>query len=60
MNPIKEIRHECQLIENALDELSVLETFEGADYSDVVTDVRWNRIMLENRVKSLQSRRKPE
>ena len=56
MNPIKEIRHECQLINDALDELSVLETFEGADYSDVVTDLKWNRVMLENRVKRLQMR----
>ena len=58
MNPIKQVRHECQLIDNALDELTVLETFEGADYSDVVTDLKWNRIMLENRVKSLQLRRR--
>ena len=58
MNPIKQLRHECQLIDNALDELTVLETFEGADYSDVVTDLKWNRIMLENRVKSLQLRRR--
>ena len=57
MNPIKQLRHECQLIDNALDELTLLETFEGADYSDVVTDLKWNRIMLENRVKSLQLRR---
>ena len=57
MNPIKEIRQECQLINEALDELTVLETFEGADYSDVVTDVRWNRVMLENRVKSLKMKR---
>ena len=56
MNPIKEIRQECQLINEALDELTVLETFEGADYSDVVTDIRWNRVMLENRVKSLKMR----
>ena len=58
MNPLKQLRHECQLIDNALDELTVLETFEGADYSDVVTDLKWNRIMLENRVKSLQLRRR--
>ena len=58
MNPIKQLRHECQLIDNALDELTILETFEGADYSDVVTDLKWNRIMLENRVKSLQLRRR--
>ena len=58
MNPIKQLRHECQLIDNALDELTVLETFEGADYSDVVTDLKWNRIMLENRVKNLQLRRR--
>lgn len=40
MNPLKQLRHECQLIDNALDELTVLETFEGADYSDVVTDLK--------------------
>lgn len=58
MNPIKQLRYECQRISDALDELTVLETFEDADYSDVVTDLKWNRVMLENRVKNLQLRRK--
>lgn len=58
MNPLKVLKRECKLIDNVLDELSLLETFEGADYSDVVTDLKWNRVMLENRVKTLQTRRR--
>ena len=37
-------------------ELEVLEDFEGADYSDVVSDVGYSVVMLENRRESLQRR----
>ena len=30
------------------------ETGCGVDYSDVITDLKWNRMTLENRLKSLK------
>ena len=37
-------------------ELEVLEDFVGADYSDVVADIGFSVVMLENRRESLQRR----
>ena len=37
-------------------ELEVLEDFEGADYSDVVSDIGYSVVMLENRRETLQRR----
>ena len=39
-----------------INELEVLEDFEGADYSDVVTDIGYSVVMLENRRERLQHR----
>ena len=39
-----------------INELEVLEDFEGADYSDVVSDIGYSVVMLENRRESLQRR----
>lgn len=39
-----------------LNELETLEDGEGADYTDVLTDLHWNIVMLENRRESLQKR----
>ena len=39
-----------------INELEVLEDFEGADYSDVVTDIGYSVVMLEQRRESLQRR----
>ena len=60
MTALKRIEHELLESLRVVRELKPLEDYKGADYSDVETDIKWNRRMLENRVKSLQSRRKPE
>ena len=57
MNPIKQLQHECNEMQIVLRELSVLEDYSDADYSDVVTDVKWNRVMLEDRLKNLRLRK---
>ena len=57
MNPIKVLQHECNEMQIVLRELSVLEDYSDADYSDVVTDVKWNRVMLEDRLKNLRLRK---
>ena len=53
---LKKIEHELLESLRIVRELKPLEDYKGADYSDVVTDIRWNRVMLENRVKSLKMR----
>ena len=57
MNPIRQLQHECTEMMCVLRELAVLEDYCDADYSDVVTDVKWNRVMLENRLKNLRLRK---
>ena len=39
-----------------ISELEALEDFENADYSDVVADIGYSVVMLENRRESLQRR----
>ena len=53
---IEELKRYNARLTTVLNELEVLEDGEGADYTDVVTDVKWNVIMLENRRESLQKR----
>ena len=53
---IEELKRYNARLTTVLNELEVLETGEGADYTDVVTDIRWNVVMLENRRESLQKR----
>ena len=56
MTALKRIEHELLESLRVVRELKPLEDYKGADYSDVETDVRWNRRMLENRLKNLQMR----
>lgn len=55
---IEELKRYNARLTTVLNELEVLEDGEGADYSDVLTDIRWNVVMLENRRESLQKRGK--
>lgn len=43
-----------QEIALVLDELKIHETGINKDYSDVITDLHWNKVMLENRLKKLK------
>lgn len=56
IDEIRELKKYNARLTTVLNELEVLEDGEGADYSDVVTDIRWNCIMLENRREFLQKR----
>ena len=56
MKPIKELKLLNSRLTTVLNELEVLEDYENADYSDIVTDIRWNVVMLENRRETLQRR----
>ena len=55
-NPIKQLQHYNMRLTTVLNELAVLEDYDGADYSDVVTDIGWNVRMLEQRRERLQKR----
>ena len=53
---IAEMKKTHARMTTVLNELETLEDGEGADYTDVITDIRWNVLMLENRRESLQRR----
>lgn len=51
---IREILKVCIDLLSIANELSKVENGCGVDYSDVITDLKWNRMTLENRLKTLQ------
>ena len=53
---IEELKRYNARLTTVLNELETLEDGVDADYTDVVTDIRWNVLMLENRRESLQRR----
>ena len=53
---IAELKKYNARLTTVINELEVLEDGVGADYTDVITDIRWNVLMLENRRESLQRR----
>ena len=55
---IEELKRYNARLTTVLNELEILEDGEGADYTDVLTDLHWNIVMLENRRESLQKRGK--
>jgi hypothetical protein len=54
--PIKKLKHYNNRLTTVLNELAVLEDYENADYTDVVTDIAYSVRMLENRRETLQRR----
>ena len=54
--PIKKLKHYNARLTTVLNELAVLEDYENADYTDVVTDIAYSVRMLENRRETLQRR----
>ena len=53
---IAELKKYNARLTTVINELETLEDGVGADYTDVITDIRWNVLMLENRRESLQRR----
>ena len=53
---IEELKRYNARLTTVINELEVLEDGEGADYSDVLTDIHGNVLMLENRRETLQKR----
>ena len=56
MKPIKQLQHYNSRLSTVLNELSVLEDYEDADYSDIVTDIGYCTVLLEQRRERLQRR----
>lgn len=55
-NPIEKMKHTHARMETVLNELAILEDFDGADYSEVDVDYRWIVQQLEHRRTTLQKR----
>ena len=53
---IKEILKVCVDLVSISNELGKLEDGCGVDYSDVITDLKWNRMTLGNRLNVLKER----
>ena len=53
---IEELNKYKARLNTVISELETLEDGVNADYTDVVTDLRWVVLMLENRRESLQRR----
>lgn len=51
---IREILKVCIDLITVANELSKIENGCGVDYSDVITDLKWSKMTLENRLKSLK------
>lgn len=51
---VKEILKICVDLISISNELGQVENGCGVDYSDVITDLKWNRMTLENRLRTLK------
>ena len=51
---VQEILKVCVDLVSIANELGKLEDGCGVDYSDVITDLKWTRMVLENRLRSLK------
>ena len=51
---IRTLLGETSEIRLILTELKDYETGEGADYSSIVTEFKWNKLMLRNRLNQLK------
>ena len=55
MNEIKQLQYEVNEMADTLKELAVLEDGFGADYSEVITDVKWSHQQLKHRLQTLRN-----
>jgi len=51
---IRTLLEETSEIRLILTELKDYETGEGADYSGIITEIKWNKLMLRNRLNQLK------
>ena len=55
MNEVKVLQNEVSEMAVTLRELAVLEDGFGADYSEVITDVKWTHQQLKHRLQTLRN-----
>ena len=55
MNEVKVLQNEVSEMAVTLRELAELEDGFGADYSEVITDIKWSHQMLKHRLQTLQN-----
>jgi len=55
---IVELKKEAKCLLRIIKELELKETGEKVDYSGVISEITWNRYMLENRLNTLKMREK--
>ena len=55
MNEVKVLQKEVSEMAITLRELAVLETYDGADYSEIKVDLAWIHQMLRHRLQTLQN-----
>ena len=56
MEPIEKLKNYNTRLTTVLNELAVLEDYENADYTDIVTDIGYCTVLLEQRRERLQRR----
>lgn len=56
MTKIKHLEEVVLDIQANLRELKVLEDYDGADYSELLSDLKWSNQMLRHRLTTLQLR----
>lgn len=54
IDELREILMVCVELISTANELSKVENGCGVDYSDVITDLKWSKMTLENRLKTLK------
>lgn len=52
---VKEILKICIGLISVANELSKVETGCGVDYSEVITDLKWSKMTLDNRLRTILS-----
>ena len=51
---LRQIESELSRMQSIVSKLKELEDYNCADYSGVLTELQWNRVMLDNRLKDLR------
>ena len=51
---LRQIESELSKMQSIVSKLKTLEDYNCADYSGVLTELQWNRVMLSNRLRDLE------
>ena len=51
---LRQIESELSRMQSIVSKLKELEDYNCADYSGIIVELQWNRVMLDNRLKDLK------